>query len=89
MAFAYLSWMRWTEKAILNAAGRVGAPDVLFNCSGFVHHGTVLEVDDDAFDFSFNLNVKAHFRVVRAFLPLMIENGGGGDYQYVIGGVEH
>jgi 2-keto-3-deoxy-L-fuconate dehydrogenase len=62
---------------ILAAAKRVGAPHVLFNCSGFVHHGTVLDTDDDVFDFSFNLNVKAHFRVIRAFLPAMIDNGGG------------
>ena len=62
---------------ILAMAKRVGAPNVLFNCSGFVHHGTVLDTDDDVFDFSFNLNVKAHFRVIRAFLPAMIDNGGG------------
>ncbi len=63
--------------AIRAAAERVGAPDVLFNCSGFVHHGTVLQADDEAIEFSLNLNVKAHFRVIRAFLPAMIENGGG------------
>jgi 2-keto-3-deoxy-L-fuconate dehydrogenase len=64
-------------EAIEAAVERVGAPDVLFNCSGFVHNGTVLDVDDEAFDFSFNLNVKAHFRVIRAFLPGMVGNGGG------------
>lgn len=63
--------------AILAAAQRVGAPDVLFNCSGFVHNGTVLDASDDDIDFSFDLNIKAHFRVTRAFLPAMIANGGG------------
>ncbi len=64
-------------EAIKAAADRVGAPDILFNCSGFVHHGTVLDASDEDFDFSFNLNVKAHFRVIKAFLPAMLANGGG------------
>lgn len=63
--------------AILAAAQRVGAPDILFNCTGYVHSGTVLDVDDEVFDLSFNLNVKAHLRLIRAFLPAMIANGGG------------
>lgn len=63
--------------AITAAAEQVGAPDILFNCSGFVHHGTVLDASDDDFDFSFDLNVKAHFRVIKAFLPAMLQNGGG------------
>ncbi len=63
--------------AIEAAAGRVPSPDILFNCSGFVHHGTILDADDNDFDFSFNLNVKAHFRVIRAFLPGMLKNGRG------------
>lgn len=63
--------------AILAAAERVGAPDILFNCSGFVHNGTVLETSDADVDFSFDLNVMAHLRIIRAFLPAMLENGGG------------
>lgn len=63
--------------AIGRAVKRVGAPDVLFNCTGFVHHGTILDATDEDFDFSFELNVKAHFRVIRAFLPGMVDNGGG------------
>ena len=62
---------------IANAVKRVGAPDVLFNCSGYVHHGTILDADDEVWDFSFDLNVKAHYRIIRAFLPGMIEKGGG------------
>jgi len=57
--------------------GRFGALDVLFNCAGFVHHGTVLDTDEDAFDFSMNLNVKSMYRMIRAFMPKMLENGGG------------
>lgn len=63
--------------AIDRAVKRVGAPDVLFNCTGFVHHGTILDASDEDFDFSFELNVKAHFRVIRAFLPGMVDKGGG------------
>lgn len=63
--------------AISAAASKAPTPGILFNCSGFVHHGAILEADDGDFDFSFNLNVKAHFRVIRAFLPGMLKNGGG------------
>jgi 2-keto-3-deoxy-L-fuconate dehydrogenase len=62
---------------ITQAAGEIGAVDILFNCAGFVHHGTILECDEDAWDFSFQLNVKAQYRMIRAFLPAMIEAGGG------------
>ncbi len=59
------------------AVERVGAPDILFNCSGFVHHGTVMDCDEKSWDFSFDLNVKAHYRMIKAFLPGMIKKGGG------------
>ncbi|HEX2019402.1 MAG TPA: SDR family oxidoreductase [Aurantimonas sp.] len=55
----------------------VEAPDILFNCAGFVHHGTVLACDDKAWDFSFDLNVKAMHRTISALLPRMVEKGGG------------
>jgi 2-keto-3-deoxy-L-fuconate dehydrogenase len=55
----------------------VEAPDILFNCAGFVHHGTVLDCDDKAWDFSFDLNVKAMHRTISALLPRMVEKGGG------------
>lgn len=64
-------------EAINSAVERIGAPDVLLNCTGFVHHGTILDASDADFDISFDLNVKAQFRVARAFLPGMIANGGG------------
>lgn len=63
--------------AIGRFAASVQPPDILFNCAGFVHAGTILECDDDAFDFSFALNVKAMFRMIRAFLPGMLERGRG------------
>lgn len=64
-------------EAILAAARDYGPVDVLFNCSGFVHHGTVLESTEAEWDFGFDLNVKAHWRMIRAFLPGMLEKGGG------------
>lgn len=63
--------------AIAEAAAGIGAVDVLFNCAGYVHHGTILECDEAAFDFSMNLNVKSMYRMIRAFLPAMLANGGG------------
>lgn len=53
------------------------APDVLFNCAGFVHAGTVMDVTDEDFDFAFNLNVRAMMRTIKAALPGMLERGGG------------
>ena len=63
--------------AVKAAAAEIGPVDVLFNCAGFVHHGSILDTSDEDWDFSFNLNVKAMFRMCRAFLPAMIETGGG------------
>jgi len=59
------------------AARRVGSPDILFNCSGYVHAGTIMETDDRAWDFSFDLNVKAHFRMMKAFMPGWLARGKG------------
>ncbi len=58
-------------------AAELGGIDILFNCAGFVHAGSVLECDEDAWDFSFDLNVKSMYRTLRAFLPGMLERGGG------------
>ena len=57
------------------AAKRVGTPDILFNCSGYVHAGTIMETDDKAWDFSFDLNVKAHYRMMKAFMPGWLARG--------------
>ena len=61
----------------INAAVALATPDVLFNCAGFVHHGTVLDVTDDEWDFAFDLNVRSMLRTIRAALPGMLERGGG------------
>jgi 2-keto-3-deoxy-L-fuconate dehydrogenase len=63
--------------AIAAAAKETGAVDVLFNCAGFVHHGTIMDCEERDFDFSMALNVKANYAVTRALLPSMIANGGG------------
>ncbi len=66
------------DTAAVNAmAKRVGPVDILFNAAGFVHHGTVLDCSDEDWDFSFDLNVKSMHRTLRAFLPGMLEKGGG------------
>jgi 2-keto-3-deoxy-L-fuconate dehydrogenase len=62
--------------AIEKLSGELGAIDILFNCAGFVHHGTILDCGEDDWDFSMNLNVRSMYRMVRAFLPAMIEAGG-------------
>ena len=61
-------------QACVDAAGPF---DVLASCAGYVHHGTILDCDEAEWDFSFDLNVKATYRVVRTVLPGMIERGGG------------
>ncbi len=63
--------------AVLEAAAAAGPVDILFNGAGYVHAGSILECDDDAFDVSVELNVRAMYRMIRAFLPAMLDNGGG------------
>jgi 2-keto-3-deoxy-L-fuconate dehydrogenase len=63
--------------AIAAFGEKVGEIDILFNCAGFVHAGTILTTDEKDFDFSFDLNVKSAYRMIRAFLPGMIARGGG------------
>jgi 2-keto-3-deoxy-L-fuconate dehydrogenase len=58
-------------------ARETGPIDALVNAAGFVHHGTVLECSERDWDFSFDLNVKSMHRTIRAFLPGMLERGGG------------
>ena len=63
--------------AITALAGELGAIDVLFNCAGFVHHGTVLDCTEKDWDFTMDLNVRSMYRMVRAFLPAMLKRGKG------------
>jgi len=62
---------------IERAARDAGAIDVLFNCAGFVHQGTVLDATEDEWSFGFELNCRSMFRTMRAFLPGMLERGHG------------
>ncbi len=64
-------------EAIAAFGKATGTIDVLFNCAGFVHAGTILEATESDWDFAFNLNARAAFRMIRAFLPAMLEAGGG------------
>jgi 2-keto-3-deoxy-L-fuconate dehydrogenase len=62
----------------VNALAKEFSPiDVLVNCAGYVHHGTVLDVSDEEWDRSFDINVKSMHRTTRAFLPGMLDKGGG------------
>jgi len=65
------------DAEIEKLAKEIGAPNVIFNCAGFVHHDTILLCSDKDWDFSFNLNVRSHYVVIRTFLPKMLEKGGG------------
>ena len=66
-----------SDKQVANFAEKVGPIDILCNAAGYVHHGTILECDDKAWDFSFDLNVRSMHRTIKAFLPGMLEKGAG------------
>lgn len=65
------------DTASVKAAAEKANPDILFNCAGFVHHGSVLDTTDDDWDFAFDLNVRSMFRTMQACLPGMLERGTG------------
>ncbi|WP_422026940.1 SDR family oxidoreductase [Roseovarius sp.] len=65
------------DKAALVKAVGAAAPDILVNCSGIVHSGTVLDATDEEFDLAMNLNVRAHFHAIQAAVPGMLERGAG------------
>jgi 2-keto-3-deoxy-L-fuconate dehydrogenase len=68
------------EAAVQALAAQLPPLDGLFNCAGFVHEGTILQCDEAAWDFSFDLNVRGAYRVTRAVLPAMLDKlarGGG------------
>ncbi len=62
---------------IARFAKEAGAIDVLFNCAGFVHTGTILDCTESDWDEAMNVNVRSMFLMTKAFLPGMIEGGGG------------
>ena len=63
--------------AVRAAAARAGEVDVLVNAAGFVHQGSILDCDEKAWDFSFDLNVKSVYRMLHAFLPGMLARRRG------------
>ncbi|MFA1623850.1 SDR family oxidoreductase [Rhizobium mongolense] len=65
------------EGAVKALVAEIGAVDVLFNCAGFVHAGSILEMQDADLEFAFDLNVKAMIRTIRAVLPGMLERKDG------------
>lgn len=65
------------DAAVKQVFAEIGRVDVLFNCAGFVHSGSVLEMKDGDLDFAFDLNVKAMVRTIQAVLPGMLERGDG------------
>jgi 2-keto-3-deoxy-L-fuconate dehydrogenase len=68
-----------TKKDDVDAfAEETGAVEVLMNCAGFVHHGTILDCSESDWDFSLDLNLRGAFRMIRAFLPAMLKSGKGG-----------
>ena len=65
------------KEAIEALAAQTASLDILFNCAGFVHHGTILECSEEDWEFSNELNVRAMYRMCRSFLPVMQKTGGG------------
>ncbi len=65
------------KAAIHQAVADLPPLDILFNCAGFVHNGTILQATDDEWDFAFNLNVRAQYWMIQAALPKMLAHGGG------------
>jgi len=65
------------DDAVNAAFAEIGRVDTLFNCAGFVHSGSILEMKDEDLDFAINLNVRAMIRTIRAVLPGMLERGDG------------
>ena len=63
--------------AIQRLAADIGAIDVLFNCAGIVHSGTILQSSEEELDYAINLNVRSMYRLIRAFLPSMLSGRGG------------
>ena len=64
-------------QAITRIAGEIGPIDILFNCAGYVHNGTILDCAEEDWDFAVNLNIKSMYRMIRAFLPGMLDNKNG------------
>ncbi|MGL4323635.1 MAG: SDR family oxidoreductase [Beijerinckiaceae bacterium] len=66
-----------SDDAVREYAARIGAIDILVNCAGYVHHGTILDCTDKEWDFAFDLNVRSMHRTIKAWLPGMLDKGKG------------
>ncbi|KFL32056.1 oxidoreductase [Devosia riboflavina] len=66
-----------SDEAVQQAVAEIGRIDVLFNCAGVVHNGTLLEMSDKDLDFALDLNVRAQVRTIKAILPQMLERRDG------------
>lgn len=77
LAGAEVAGLDVTDRAALVAAVQAASPDILVNCAGIVHAGTLGEATDAQFDAAVNLNVRAQFHAMQAALPGMIARGGG------------
>ena len=69
--------MSATDTAAVQEGVSRTKPDILFNCAGFVHHGSIMDASDEEWDFAFDLNVRSMFRTIQAALPNMLERGTG------------
>ena len=65
------------QNDIKNLISTIKVPNILFNCAGVVHNGSILESENDEWDFAFNLNAKAMYHMIKEILPKMIKKGGG------------
>ena len=65
------------SQAIGALVAEIGSIDVLFNCAGYVHNGSILECSDADWDFAFDLNAKSMFHTIKAALPGMLQRGDG------------
>lgn len=65
------------KQAIQDCAANIGDIDILFNCAGFVHNGSILDCSEEDWDFACQLNNKSMYHMIRAFLPAMLENKKG------------
>ena len=66
-----------SSEAVKTAVAEIGRIDILFNCAGVVHGGTILDMSDSDLDFALELNVKAQIRTIKAVLPQMLERQDG------------
>ncbi len=66
------------DKAAITAlVVQIDTPNVVFNCAGFVHAGSILQATDEDWNFAFNLNVRSQYWMIQALLPKMLAQGGG------------